>query len=547
MAKKTKLELNWIGKNDRPKLEPRILIEDPSKSYHAKKKQSENDVFDNMLIHGDNLLALKALEQSYANKVKCIFIDPPFNTGQAFSHYDDGLEHSVWLSMMKERLCLMRNLLSDSGSVWIVIDSNESAYLKVLCDEIFGRNCFVENIAWRNSDSSNNNAKKFSLDHNDILVYSRKPDWFPNFLDDPTRRTHFKNPDHDPRGPWFDGNNMQNPALRPNLQYDVVGPNGDVIAHPPNGWRWSRGTLEAKMATGEIRFTPDGKSLRRRTYLADMKGLPPSSLWTDLSQTGHNRQAKYELKSLFPKAAVTSLFSTPKPERLVHRVLELATTPGDLVLDSFGGSGTTGAVAHKMQRKWIMVELHDHCDTHIVPRIKKVVDADDPGGITAMIDWKGGGGFRYFNLAPSLLEQDKYGNWVISKEYRAEMLAEAMCKHMGFTYAPGDSTEEYWMHGRSTETDFIYVTTQSLTHAALTKLSEDVGPDRSLLICCKAFKADADAFDNLTIVKIPQTILRKCEWGRDDYSLNVANLPMAEPDAPDEGLPLFTDRTGDKS
>lgn len=238
-------------------------------------------------------------------------------------------------------------------------------------------------------------------------------------------------------------------------------------------------------------------------------------------------------------------FETPKPERLIQRVLQLATSRGDLVLDSFAGSGTTGAVAHKMKRRWLMVELGNHCKTHCLPRLTKVIDGKDPGGVTDAVDWKGGGGFRYYHLAPSLLEKDKYGNWVISKEYNASMMAEAMCKNLGFTYAPSQDEQEYWRHGYSTETDFIFVTTTSMTHAALKKLSDDVGPDRTLLVCCKAFNADADAFDNLTIKKIPHAVLSKCEWGKDDYSLNVANLPMAKTDEEIEEermrdeLPLF--------
>lgn len=540
--KKQKLEMTWVGKENRPRLEPRILIEDPEKSYHAAKRVSDADIFENVLIHGDNLLALKALEADYAGKVKCVFIDPPYNTGSAFLHYDDGLEHSIWLSLMRDRLEIIRGLLSDDGSLWITIDSNESAYLKVLCDEIFGRRCFVETIAWRNSDSSNNNAKRVSLDHNDILLYSKQPEWSPNFLDDPSRRTHFKNPDNDPRGPWFDGNNMQNPALRPNLQYTVISPTGFEIPHPPNGWRWSRETLEAKMATGEIRFTPDGKGLRRRTYLADMVGLPPSSFWMNLEETGHNRQAKYELKTLFPDVPVTSLFGTPKPERLAKRILELATKPGDLVLDSFAGSGTTGAVAHKMGRRWIMVELGDHASTHIVPRLQKVIDGTDGGGITKAVDWKGGGGFRYFELAPSLLEKDKWGREVISKDYNPEMLAQALCKLEGFTYDP--SPEVYWQQGHSSEADFIYVTTQSLGPDELATLSEEVGEGRSLLVLCSAFRGNPDHWPNLTVRKIPNHIRSRCEWGHDDYSLNIANLSVAgneekatarEPDLFDDG------------
>ncbi len=530
-GRKQRLELTWIGKDERPRLEPRILLEDEEKSYHAKARVTENDIFDNILIHGDNLLALKALEQEFTGKVKCAFIDPPYNTGSAFEHYDDGLEHSVWLSLMRDRVEIIRKLLSDDGSLWVILNDEEAHYFKVICDEVFGRNCFVATVVWKHSDNSNNNVLRFSEDHNYIIVYSKRRDWAPKFLDDASKRKHFKNPDNDPRGPWFDGNPLNNPALRPNLQYTVTSPTGYEIPHPPNGWRWSKETLLEKIAIGEIRYTPDGKGLRRRTYLADMKGLPPSTLWANVDETGHTRQAKYELKALFPDVPVTSLFDTPKPERLAHKVLELASDPGDLVLDSFAGSGTTGAVAHKMGRRWIMVELGEHCQTHIVPRLRKVVDGADQGGISEVVDWKGGGGFRCYRLAPSLLEKDAWDNWVISKEYDATKVAQAVCKLMGFVYQPDET--HYWMQGRSSETDFIYVTTQSLTHEQLAAISEEVGDERTLLVCCKAFRAEPDAFPNLTIRKIPQTVLRKCEWGRDDYSLNVANLPEA-PRGPDE-------------
>jgi len=202
------------------------------------------------------------------------------------------------------------------------------------------------------------------------------------------------------------------------------------------------------------------------------------------------------------------------------------------VLDSFAGSGTTGAVAHKMGRRWIMIELGDHCETHIAPRLNKVIDGEDPGGITEAVGWKGGGGYRYFRLAPSLLEKDQFDNWVISKSYNAEMLAEAMCKHFGFTYSP--SAEQYWMHGHSSEADFIYVTTNSLSHEQISAISEEVGPERTLLICCKAFQGgNASAFRNLTVRKIPGAILDRCEWGKDDYSLKIEALPLIEDEAED--------------
>lgn len=223
-------------------------------------------------------------------------------------------------------------------------------------------------------------------------------------------------------------------------------------------------------------------------------------------------------------------FATPKPERLLHRIIHIATNPGDLVLDSFAGSGTTGAVAHKMGRRWIMVELGEHCHTHIVPRLKKVIDGEDQGGISKTVNWQGGGGFRYLRLAPSLLKKDQWGNWVINPAYNAEMLAEAMCKHMGFTYAP--SQTHYWMHGHSSEADFIYVTTGSLSHDQLRLIGEEVGSERSLLICCKAFMADAEAFPNLTLKKIPRAILGKCEWDHDDYSFSIELLAETPDDEP---------------
>jgi adenine-specific DNA-methyltransferase len=244
-------------------------------------------------------------------------------------------------------------------------------------------------------------------------------------------------------------------------------------------------------------------------------GEPLTTLWDDILSNNLHKEGGVE----FPKGK--------KPEALIKRCLDLATSRGDLVLDSFAGSGTTGAVAQKMGRRWIMVELGEHCHTHVIPRLKNVIDGHAPGGISQAVGWKGGGGFRYYQLAPSLLEKDRWGNWVISNDYNAAMLTEAVCNLMGFTYAP--SEQHYWMHGRSSENDFIYVTTQSLTQQQLKAVSEDVGDERTLLICCKAFRANLEVFPNLTVRKIPQAVLRKCEWGKDDYSLNVANLPMATP------------------
>jgi adenine-specific DNA-methyltransferase len=530
VSKRQKLELTWVGKENRPRLEPRILIEDAAKSYHAAARVGDADIFDNVLIHGDNLLALKALEQDFAGKTKCVIIDPPYNTGSAFTHYEDGLEHSIWLGLMRDRLEIIRRLLSDDGSLWITIDDNEAHYLKVLCDEVFGRKCFVADVIWKSSDNSNNDAKQFSLDHNHVLVYSKREGWLSNKTrGEDSEYGHFKNPDNDPRGPWFDGNPLGSPSIRENLIFDLTSPQGHRIKPPPNGWRWSRETIAEKIASGEIRFTPDGKGIRRRTYLWEQGGLPPSTLWTNLEETGHNRQAKFEQKKLFPNWTKDEWFGTPKPEKLIRRILEVCTRPNDLVLDSFAGSGTSGAVAHKMGRRWIMVELGGHCLTHIVPRLRKVIDGADPGGITEAVGWKGGGGFRYYELAPSLLQKDKWGREVISKRYNAEMLAQALCKLEGFIYDP--SPDVYWQHGRSSETDFLYVTTQTLAQSELAALSDEVGEGRSLLVLCSAFRGNTDQWPNLTVRKIPNHVRNRCEWGHDDYSLNVANLPIAKPKA----------------
>lgn len=543
MTKKTKLELTWPGKEERPKLEPRILIEHPEKSYHAATRR-EGNVFDNMLIKGDNLLALKALEADYAGTVKCVFIDPPYNTGSAFDHYDDGLEHSIWLSMMRGRLELIHRLLAENGSLWVTLDDNEAHYFKVMCDGVFGRSNFIATVIWQKIFSPKNSARHLSEDHDYVLVYAKNADaWHPNKMERSERQAAtYKNPDNDPRGPWTSGDLSARNAYGAGV-YPITTPSGRVIAGPPNGmyWRVSEPKLREMDADGRIWWGKDGNGTPRiKRFLSEVSaGVVPQTLWLH-TEVGNTQEAKKEVVALFG----SENFLTPKPERLLQRVIHLASNPGDLIIDSFAGSGTTGAVAHKMGRRWIMVEIGDHADTHIVPRLQKVIDGTDQGGISKAVDWKGGGGFRYYTLAPSLLEKDRWGNWVIAREYNAAMLAEAMCKHLGFTYAPSQDEAEYWRHGQSSETDFLYVTTQSLTHEALRLLSEEVGPHRTLMICAKAFSGNLDAFANLTCRKIPSTILTKCEWGRDDYSLNVAALPEAgvaeaRADQPESAGPLF--------
>ena len=506
------------------------MLEEPDKSHHAKHRVVDGDLFDNRLIRGDNLLGLKALEQEFAGKVKCVFIDPPYNTGSAFEHYDDGVEHSIWLSLMRARLELLWKLLSSDGSLWITIDDREMPYLRVLLDEVCGRKSFVAQIVWQKRYSRDNNSAIGDV-HDYVICYARDTDRFKATrnkveLDSKTRASYRNSKsDPDPKGPWR-LIPMNGAGLRANQQYPVTTPSGKVI-YPPEGRHWS--ILEPKflalVAEGKVYFGKNGDSqpgLIR--YISEVEGLVPWTWWPH-EEVGHNDEAKKEIQVLFGK---DNVFDTPKPERLIQRVIHIATNPGDLVLDSFLGSGTTAAAAHKMGRRWIGIELGEHCETHCLPRLKKVVDGEDPGGITQAVGWKGGGGFRYYRLAPSLLEKDKWDNWVVSKEYNAAMLAEAVCKLEGFSYAPSDSL--YWQHGHSTERDFLYTTTANLSHEQLQQLSDEVGPERSLLVVCSAFRGRKEGYPNLTVKKIPKTVLSRCEWGKDDYSLKVENLPKAPPE-----------------
>ena len=532
---KQKLELMWIGKEKRPSLEPRILLEDASKSYHAKARIGEADSFDNRLIFGDNLLALKALEQEFTGKVKCVFIDPPYNTGSAFTHYDDGLEHSIWLGLLRDRLEIVRRLLSEDGSLWITIDDNEAHYLKVLCDEIFGRRNFVANVVWQKAYTSNQTAKHVSNTHDHVLVYAKDVNDFKlgKLPRTEEQKQTFTNPDNDPRGAWK-AENLSAGKFYAAGQFPIQGPNGQTF-FPPKGrfWRCNERQFQTWLADGRITFgrSGDGRPMLKK-FLEEMKDELTANTWWVHEEVGSNKEASIDLKAMFGDRE--DVFQNPKPEKLLGRILTLATNPGDLVLDSFAGSGTTGAVAQKMGRRWVMVELGDHCHTHIIPRLQKVIDGHDGGGITGLVNWHGGGGFRYYRLAASLIVDDRWGNPVVNPVYNGAQLAEALCKLEGFEYAP--SEEQWWAHGRSSERDFIFVTTQTLSADQLQSVSEEVGEERSLMVCCAAFHGvnaarASERWPNITLKKIPKMVLSRCEWGHDDYSLNVANLPMAKPDA----------------
>lgn len=433
---------------------------------------------------------------------------------------------------MRDRLEILSNLLSDDGSIWITIDDNEAHYLKVLCDEVFQRRNFIANVVWQKRTSPEARVA-LGAAHDDMLVYAKDKSRLTlnRLRRSAEQEKNFKNPDNDPRGVWT-STDFTAQGWRPNQMYKIVSPTG-VEFDPPPGRCWS--TIESEYirlrADNRLWFGRDGSARPRiKNFLSEMEKISAWTWWSN-SEVGHNQEAKKEIIALF---GATNAFDTPKPERLISRVLEIATNPGELVLDSFAGSGTTGAVAQKMGRRWIMVELGDHAKTHIVPRMNKVIDGQDMGGVTEATDWKGGGGYRFCRLAPSLLEKDQWGNWVISKGYNAAMLTEAMCKHFNYAYAP--SPEHYWMQGHSSESAFIFVTTNSLTFDQLRAISDEVGDGRSLLICCTAYESGAEKLANLTLRKIPQAVLSSCEWGKDDYSLKIEALPMMSEDEGDDDV-----------
>lgn len=534
----TKLELTWIGKYDeKPGIEPRILIENPQYSYGNPGKGTLPNGAPwggNMLIHGDNLLALRALEETYSGCVKCIYIDPPYNTGNAFEHYDDGVEHSIWLSLMRERLIILRNLLSNDGTIWISIDADESHYLKVLCDEIFGRKNFIDEVIWQRAYAPINLKKTLSRSHDAILVYAKLLG--DGFTLNKLPRTEeqnkdYKNPDNDPRGPWKVGNPSVGPAVEKNI-YEIISPSGRVQL-PPKGrsWLYSKERFEELLADNRIWFGKNGDNIwAPKMFLSEVSnGVVAQTLWT-YQEVGHNQDAKKEIKAF----GFETVFDTPKPEKLIERIIHLATNEGDLVLDSFLGSGTTAAVAQKMKRKYIGVELGDHAYTHCVPRLKLVTDGSDQGGISKHQDWKGGSGFRFFELAPSLLKKDAHGHLVINKEYNADMLAAAMAKMEGFVYEP--SVDTFWKQGHSSENDYIFTTTQFVTVESLGAILDTMADGESLLVCCKAFQPECKNFSSrISVKKIPSVLLGRCEFDHDDYSLNIIELPQMDEDVDSDG------------
>lgn len=565
MSKKQKLELTWIGKGDEPTLEPRILIEDPTKSYGDPNSK-------NMLIHGDNLLALKALEQDYTDKIKCIYIDPPYNTGSAFEHYDDGLEHSEWLNLIQPRLKILYRLLATDGVLAVQIDDNEFARLYLLLAEIFTEKnlkviCVKMSEATgvkmasvkqqgtipklkeyvilagksgvRNLHIEKIPKDKWDFEYKTVCLNIPKEDldFIKSVLEDENRSAEdLGRADKLASEIVFDnitsvakketGSTVTDEWLYENA-YRIVqfatltGGAKDIavnkkLSSDDNGAAFTITTPQNKAYLIRTDFNHETRLPRCKFLFADIYlEVHPGDFWQDIKTTGLDNEGS------------VAFSNGKKPEKLIKRIIGMSTNQDDIVLDSFLGSGTTAAVAQKMNRRWIGIELGEQANTHCIPRLKNVIDGIDQGGVSKSVGWQGGGGFKFYELAPSLLEQDSFGNWIITKEFDANMLAQAMAKQEGFTYNPSQIT--YWKQGNSSEKDYVFTTTQYISVELLDAIHNEMQDEESLLIACKAFDSVCkDRYDNVTVKKIPQILLGRCEFGRDDYSLNVVETDEEE-------------------
>lgn len=505
MQKTGRLELTWVGKYNEPVLEPRILLEDKSKSHGD--PQSEN-----MLIHGDNLIALQALQQDYAGRIKCIFIDPPYNTGAAFEHYDDNVEHSTWLSLMKSRLVLLHQLLADNGTIFIQIDDNEQAYLKVLCDEIFGRQNYINMVSVNAKVSAGASGggedKRLKKNIEYILIYAKDINNFEPFH--PVyKKTELMS--------YIQRMKEDNKSFKyttvlyrcENREYFKTikdGAGDDIVIERVLDYE-TKSVKQVAQLEGitdkELIFMGKQKVLviwlkdttehiKGKIYKKERVG----TYWDGFSWINVTKEGGV----LFPMGK--------KPESLIKQILEMATEPGDFVLDSFLGSGTTAATAHKLGRKWIGVELGEHAYTHCKARLDKVVDGTDQGGISKELDWQGGGGYHFYELAPSLLvKNDKLPIYQINPSYTFEMLCEAICKIEGFRYKPQDV-----FHGHSSEKRFIHITTEFVNAGYIKSLSARLAEGQSLLIYGTKIQSDMILPDNIEVKKIPKDLLEKCDF-----------------------------------
>ncbi len=447
-------------------------------------------------------------------------IDPPYNTGEAFDLYDDNLEHSIWINLMNCRFKYLHSLLHKEGFIFVNLDETEHAYAKVVLDEVFGRQNFIGDIIWKKRKGGGNDSRYIALDHDYILVYAKDASnevhpqkWRTIQSEEYLKR--YKEIDENGKRYYWD--TVARDGLQSPIPVSVTCPDGSVLSINS---QISQKNIETGLQDGTVRLTKgkNGWTLHHRVYMGN--GQVPRSIFDDV---GTNKSAGDEMEYLFGDK---KSFPYPKPESLISRLIEVSTQENDIVLDSFLGSGTTAAVAHKMGRRWIGIEMGDHCYTHCKPRLDKVVDGEQ-GGISKSVNWQGGGGYKFYELAPTLIVKDKYGNPVFSEQYNAEMLVAAVAKVNGYFYAP--SAETYWKQAYSQDNSFLYVTTQYLTSAALDNLATEVSPYESLLVCAPAFDVGLNKrYDNITVKKIPQSVLDKCEYGVDNYNLNIVDVPECD-------------------
>lgn len=581
-----KLELTWYGKDEPIRIEPRLLIENVALSNAAADPDTEN-----MIIHGDNLLALKALETRFAGQVKCIYIDPPYNIGAMNEHYDDLIEHSLWLNRMRPRLELLRSLLCDEGVIFIQISDEEQAYLKVLCDEVFGRFNFVNMVSVNMKNiagaSGGGEDKKLKKNCEYILIYAKKYDLMPLFngpyaytemseliqqyldegkswkyttvLVDPGEKEYI--------GSTVDGDGNEikvyrriNPVMLSIKQIakrdgisekDAYKKYGVSIFQTTNAQSSIRTriidyrqemdikddvlSIEYVPRTGKNRGTLyeqfyKGDKCRLFVWLRDTSEVIDGELYKkDLQGTYWDMNAW--MKNVAKEGSV-DFPQSKKPEKLIQQIIEMCTQPGDIVLDSFLGSGTTSAVAHKLGRCHIGVEMGDHAYTLCKPRLDAIIAGTDSSGISKAVDWQGGGGYRFYELAPSLINEDHFGEYVINPEYDADMLAAGVALHEGFTYQPDGTL--FWKQSVGNEKSYLFVTTRHLNSTYLDSIKDTMEDDEYLIIACRSFDSGLDkAYGNITIKKIPQMLLSRCEFGKTDYNLNIVH-PLVCDDEWDE-------------
>jgi len=564
-----KLELTWVGKDKKISVEPRILIENKKLSNIENDENTEN-----MLIHGDNLLALKALEQKYAGKIKCIYIDPPYNTGAAFEHYDDNLEHSIWLGLMRERLVILRNLLSEDGVIFVSIDDNEVSYLQILMNEIFGRNNFLVNIPTIMNLKGNQDQFGFAGTHEYTLVFSKDKS--------KVKLNRFKIDDEEILKHWLEddiglykrGATLKSTGEesgredRPKMFYPILIKNNKVfciedeefnllynskekkfddevlenlkLKYTKNKfkfilpyknekeygrWRWGFDTFKMNYENEIIIVQPKKNKYslykKQRPQIGEIPTSKPKSFFYKPEYSSGNGTA--QIKKIFGYTT----FLYPKPEELIKDFLLIGSNENDLVLDSFLGSGTTAAVAHKMNRRYIGIEMGEHAYTHCKVRLDKVISGEDKGGITKNVNWQGGGAYRFYELAPTLINEDKFGEMVINKEYSPEMLVNAVALHEGYNFNPNKET--FWKQSKSTENSYLFVTTKYVDINFLNSIKKEMKDGEYLVIACKNYDQVLEKkYSNIEIKKIPEMLLEKCEFNVENYNLNIINTPIYE-------------------